>query len=90
MKSDGMVRKSVFHVTNPNKINQMGRATTLLTRRGEAMSNTDEDHFHHSDFDENETEIKLCKLAHFHGVLEHLLLVNSVFNDVGSEYSCCD
>lgn len=91
VKSDGMVRKSVFHSAKTNsKINRAVTTsrTTLLLKKGPKHEEEDDEEgsrFHYSDFDENEVELKLCRLAHYHGILEHLLHLKSSFNNVDGE-----
>lgn len=85
MKSDGQIRKSVFHSSKNNKISQATASRTTLLTRAKDLDRDDES-FHYSDFDENEVEVKLCKLAHFHGILEHLLQLKAEFNNVDGEF----
>lgn len=86
VKSDGMIRKSVFHSAKNNKIAKAATSrTTLLLKQNVAMEDEEENGFHYSDFDENEVEMKLCKLAHYHGILQHLLQLKTSFNNVDGE-----
>lgn len=91
MKADGMVRKSVFHSAAKSKsmVKAATSRTTLLLRRPTTRNGEEEDGgngFHYSDFDENEVEMKLCKLAHYHGILEHLLHLKTSFNNADGEW----
>lgn len=81
-----MIRKSVFHSAKNNKIAKAATSrTTLLLKQNVAMEDEEENGFHYSDFDENEVEMKLCKLAHYHGILQHLLQLKTCFNNVDGE-----
>lgn len=86
MKTDGMIRKSVFHSKAKGKMSKAASSRTTLLLKAKDVGEEDEG-FHYSDFDENEVEMKLCRLAHFHGILEHLLQLRSVFDNVDGELS---
>lgn len=85
-----MIRKSVFHSAKNSKVSKAATSrTTLLLKKGDMKhgDGDDDDHgFHYSDFDENEVEMKVCKLAHYHGILEHLLHLKTSFNNIDGKW----
>lgn len=87
VKTDGMIRKSVFHSAKDNKIAKAAtsRTTLLLKKKDPKQEDEGENGFHYSDFDENDVEMNICKLAHYHGILEHLLHLKTSFNNVDGE-----
>lgn len=88
VKADGMVRKSVFHSAKSKSMARAAASRTTLLLRRPTREDEEEDGgngFHYSDFDENEVEMKLCKLAHYHGILEHLLHLKTSFNNADGE-----
>lgn len=85
VKTDGMIRKSVFHSMAKGKMSKaVATSRTTLLLKAKDVGEEDEG-FHYSDFDENEVEMKLCRLAHFHVILAHLLQLRSVFDNVDGE-----
>lgn len=81
-----MIRKSVFHSAKNKSMAKAATArTTLLLKKPTKHEEEEEEGFHYSDFDENEVEMQLCKLAHYHGILEHLLQLKTSFNNVDGE-----
>ena len=82
-----MIRKSVFHSAKDNKIAKAAtsRTTLLLKKKDPKQEDEGENGFHYSDFDENDVEMNICKLAHYHGILEHLLHLKTSFNNVDGE-----